>query len=127
MVKTSKNRFENILKSKCPKCHSGYLFKNKNPYNLKKMFEMNDRCEHCQQSFAPEPRFYEGSMYVSYAFSVAIVVTVFTAFNILMDDVPLLPLIVTTITAAVGLSPLSFRLSRTVWIHFFYTFDKSKV
>lgn len=127
MAKTSNNRFDNIIKAKCPTCHSGYLFKNQNPYNLKMMFEMNDRCDHCDQSFAPEPRFYEGAMYVSYAFSVAIVISCFVAFNVLTKDVPLIPLIITTITMAFGLSPLSFRLSRSIYIHVFYSFDKSKV
>lgn len=124
---TSKTRIENILKSKCPKCHTGRLFKDKNPYNLKMMFEMNDCCSNCGQSFAPEPRFYEGAMYVSYAFSVAIVVANFVAFNVLTDDVPLIPLIVSTILLAFGLSPVSFRLSRTIWIHLFYSFDPNKV
>lgn len=88
---------------------------------------MNEECEHCKQSFAPEPRFYEGAMYVSYAFSVAIVVSCFVAFNVLTDDVPLIPLISTTIILAFGLAPVSFRLSRTVWIHIFYSFDKTRV
>jgi len=122
-----KTRLGNILKCKCPRCHSGYMFIEKNPYNLKMMFKMNDRCAHCNQSFSPEPRFYEGAMYVSYAFSVAIVISCFVAFNVLTDDVPLIPLIITTISMAFGLAPLSFRLSRSVWIHLFYSFDKSKV
>ena len=127
MAKTSNSRFENILKSKCPKCHSGYLFKSKNPYNFKQMFEMNDKCEHCNQSFTPEPRFYDGAMYVSYAFSVAIVISCFTAFNVLTEDVPLIPLIVTTIVMTFGLSPLSFRLSRSIYAHILMKFEKDRV
>ena len=127
MTNTSSTRFENIIKSKCPTCHSGYLFKDNNPYNLKMMFKMNKECAHCQQTFAPEPRFFDGAMYVSYAFSVAIVISCFVAFNVLTDDVPLIPLITTTILLAFGLSPVSFRLSRSIYIHVFYGFDKTKV
>ena len=65
-------------------------------------------------------------MYVSYAFSVAIVATVFVAFTTLFEDAPLIPMISTTIGAALLLSPLSFRLSRSIWIHLFVTFDKDK-
>lgn len=127
MANKSKTLLENILKSKCPTCHSGHLFKDKNPYHLKMIFEMNKECEHCKQTFTPEPRFYEGAMYVSYAFSVAIVISCFVAFNVLTDDVPLIPLISTTIILAFGLAPVSFRLSRTIWIHLFYSFDKTRV
>ena len=127
MSSTSKSRFENIVKSKCPKCHSGYLFIDKNPYHLSQIFKMNDRCSHCNQSFSPEPRFFDGAMYVSYAFSVMIVAIVFITFPSLSDNAPLIPMILTTIGATVLISPLSFRLSRTVWIHVFYNFDKSKI
>ena len=87
---------------------------------------MYDRCENCNQSFSPEPRFYDGAMYVSYAFSVAIVMIAFIAFNIFYENVPLLPMIFTTIGSALVLSPVSFRLSRSVWIHIFYTFNNPK-
>jgi len=127
MANTSKTLLENILKSKCPTCHSGYLFKDKNPYHLKMIFEMNKECEHCKQTFTPEPRFYDGAMYISYAFSVMIVAAVFIIFTNVYNDAPLIPMILTTIVAAFGLSPLSFRLSRTVWFHVFYHFDKTKV
>ena len=126
MGKASQTRLENILKSKCPTCHSGHLFIDKNPYNLKMIFKMNDKCHHCNQSFSPEPRFYDGAMYVSYAFSVAIVAIVFVAFTTLYDDAPLIPMIITTVGAAILLSPISFRLSRSIYIHVFYSFDKTK-
>jgi len=126
MSKTSKNRFQNIVMCKCPACHTGKLFKNSNPYNLKMLFDMHNRCEHCNQNFNPEPSFYYGAMYVSYAFSVAIFASVFVGFNVLTDDMPLIPMTLTTILLAVGLSPLNFRLSRSVWAHFFMRFDKEK-
>jgi len=126
MPNASSTRFENIIKSKCPKCHIGYLFKNKNPYNFKAIFKMNDRCSNCRQSFSPEPRFYDGAMYVSYAFSVIVLAFVFIFFNIFFKDPPLLTMIFTTISTAFLLSPISFRLSRSIWIHVFYKFDKSK-
>ena len=88
---------------------------------------MNDRCNKCNQTFVPEPRFYDGAMYISYAFSVMIVAAVFITFTNLSDDAPLIPMILTTIGITFGLAPMSFRLSRTVWIHIFYNFDKSKV
>lgn len=127
MKKTSKTLLGNILKSKCPTCHTGYLFSNKNPYNLGKIFKMNDFCSNCHQNFSPEPRFYDGAMYVSYAFSVIIVATVFVSFTTIYEDAPLIPMILTTVGSAVLLSPISFRLSRSVWIHLFFTKKREKV
>lgn len=127
MANVSKTRIGNILKSKCPTCQRGYLFKVNNPYKLNSIFKMYDRCENCNQTFTPEPRFYDGAMYISYAFSVMIVAAVFIAFTTISDDAPLIPMILTTIGLTFGLAPISFRLSRTVWIHIFYGFDKSKI
>ena len=88
---------------------------------------MNKRCSNCDQSFAPEPRFYDGAMYVSYAFSVAIVASIFIGFNVLIEKPTMTPMLISTFALTIGLSPLSFRLSRSIWIHIFYGFDKSKV
>ena len=127
MSKTSSSRLENIVESKCPKCHNGKLFINSNPYNFKTIFKMNARCEHCNQTFTPEPRFYDGAMFVSYAFSVMIVASVFIFFTTIFEDAPLVPMITSTNILTFILSPLSFRLSRSVWIHIFVKFDKSKI
>ena len=101
------------------------MFEERNAYKLKKLFKLNENCEVCNQAFSPEPRYYDGAMYVSYGFSVAIVITMFVAFNILFEDPNLDLMMGVTITIAVLLSPLSFRISRSIWIHFFFHFDET--
>jgi len=127
MPKQSSSRLENVLKCKCPKCHSGYMFKEKNAYRLKKLFALKDACDVCNLPFCPEPRYYDGAMFVSYGFSVAIVITAFTLFNFFLENANLNVMIGSTIGLAVIVSPLSFRISRSVWIHFFFSFDPDRL
>ena len=70
------SKLYSIFKMKCPSCHEGDFFTTKNAYNLKKVAEMHARCPVCNQSYEPEPNFYYGSMYVSYAYTVALFVAI---------------------------------------------------
>ncbi len=101
------------------------MFEERNAYKLKKLFELNDTCESCNHSFSPEPRYYDGAMYISYGISVAIVITIFVAFNILFENPNYDLMIGITIGLAVLLSPLSFRISRSLWVHIFVSYDGS--
>lgn len=121
--KQSNNRIENILKCKCPKCHSGYMYQNTNPYHLKHLFDMKDHCEVCSQPFAPEPRYYDGAMFVSYGISVGIIVSVIIAFNILFEEPDFNIMMGLIISLAILLSPLTLRISRSIWIHLFFKFE----
>lgn len=61
--------FSDILKGKCPRCRKGDMFRVP-PYDYLNFYKMHDQCPVCHQTFHPEPGFYFGAMYVSYAFSV---------------------------------------------------------
>ena len=50
------------------------------------MARMHKTCSNCGIRYEKDPSFFTGAMYVSYAFSVAIVVSVFVAFNVLFED-----------------------------------------
>jgi uncharacterized protein (DUF983 family) len=111
-----------ILYYKCPRCHEGNLFKSRT-YDLKHFTEMPEQCECCKQRFSPEPSFYSGAMYVSYALQVALFTTVYVALRVLFNpgtDV----YIYATIGAAVLLMPVTLRLSRSIYINLFIDFDK---
>lgn len=85
---------------------------------LKDVEKMPQHCPHCGQSFQPEPGFYFGASYVSYAFIVAIIViTLVGGYGIL--EVPLLWCFIFVVSTILVLSPVLFRLSRAVWAHFF--------
>lgn len=84
---------------------------------------MPERCECCGQEFELEPSFFYGAMYVSYALQVALLVTVFVAYQVLYPAADALTMIITVIGIAAVLYPLLLRLSRSIWIHFFVKHD----
>ena len=90
---------------------------------------MNPHCDHCGQSFMPEPGFYYGAMYVSYAFYVAVVVAgIIVGINWMgMEVLEILPYL---IGIFVVLTPVFFRMARRVWLTIFVPYkkeDKKKV
>src|SRR5689334_23708957 len=68
-----------LLSMKCPRCRRGPMFNNNNPWNLKKVFSMPQRCKECNQPYELEPGFWYGTGYVSYALSVLYLITTFIA------------------------------------------------
>lgn len=114
-----------IFTNTCPKCQEGKFFKTSNPYDLKNFDEINDNCKYCGESFTREPGFYIGSMYVSYALSVALTVTVFILF-VLILDIDIYPVLYGLIPAFLLLLPIFFRTARIIWLNIFVSFDLEK-
>ena len=123
-----------ILGFKCPKCHEGDLFEEKNPYKFKGLINMPNHCPNCQENYLREPGFYFGAAYVSYGLTIALSVAVFVAlktFNALgwieygLTTHPG-TLLITLFTLLIVLLPLIARLSRSIWINMFVKYDPSK-
>lgn len=114
-----------IATNTCPKCNEGAFFKTSNPYDLKKFDKINDYCAYCGESFLREPGFYIGAMYVSYALSVALTVTSFVGFVILLN-VDINYVLAGLIPAIIILLPILFRTARIIWINFFVKYDPEK-
>lgn len=74
-----------ILAAKCPRCHQGNMFP-VSMVSFKKLSVVNSHCPHCNASLEPEPDFYYGAMYISYALSVALVINVMIILNFVFDD-----------------------------------------
>ena len=87
---------------------------------------MRKKCSHCGTDFDPEPSFYTGAMYISYAFSVAIVVATFLGSIILAKDPNPEIMAGVGISIAVAFAPLNLRLSRLVWLNIFVRYDETK-
>jgi hypothetical protein len=102
------------------------MYKTKNPYIISQTLKMHDNCPHCNTKFKIEPSFFYGAMYVSYAVGVAIAVAAFIIayFFIGLDRNYTFLAIVTTL---VVLLPIITRISRNIWINFFFKFDEKKV
>ncbi len=120
MLKGSK--IYSIATNTCPRCQEGLFFKTTNPYDLKDFDKINPTCAYCKESFQREPGFYIGAMYISYALSVALVITAFVGFVIIFGfDIEYV--LAGLIPAIVILMPVLFRTARIVWLNIFVKYD----
>lgn len=121
------NYIWSLLTMKCPRCRRGPMFNNNNPWRLKKVFDMPQRCEECKQPFELEVGFWYGTGYVSYALSVALSVTSFVAWYVLIGmstkDNRFFGWLVTNIVLLVVLQPWLMRLSRVIYLYFFVRYN----
>ena len=79
---------------------------------------MYEHCPVCGASFVPEPGFYFGSMFITYAFNVVLVIVIgllMYYFTSLSETVELIVIAL----AAVAVTPFSFRWSRILWLYWF--------
>ena len=106
---------------RCPRCHQGRVFKTSafSP----RFQEMHASCPACGLYYEPEPGFFWGAMYISYAFSMAIVVAVGIAVFVLGHDPDAWVYVAAVTITTVLLVPLSFRYSRMVMLYLFAGFD----
>lgn len=60
-----------MFNARCPHCHEGRLFKYK-WWNVLNFAQMHEHCPSCDVRYEVEPGFFYGAMYISYAFTVGI-------------------------------------------------------
>ena len=103
---------------RCPRCHEGPLFTH-SALNFTKFADMPEACPVCGQAYEPEPGFYWGAMYISFAFSTGIMLVVGFAVYFLLNDPATWVYIVSVAVASLLLTPLSLRYSRTLMLYWF--------
>jgi uncharacterized protein (DUF983 family) len=107
-----------IINARCPNCHEGRLFKYK-WWNLLNFAQMHENCPHCDLRYEVEPGFFYGAMYISYAFTVGIMlvggIVVFNFFN----DPPAMGYVVPITIFSLVMVPFNFRTARVIFIHLF--------
>ena len=116
--------FYSILTVRCLRCHTGKMFPAGTLYSTKFM-KMNNECASCGQPFEPEPGYYFGAMFVSYALNTALFVAVWLGLYLILDEVTTTILIVALILTIMGFLPLTFRWSRVLWINIFVRYKGS--
>lgn len=120
------NVVKSILKMKCPKCHEGDLFCNKNIYKFKGFLDMPNYCPKCNQSFRIESGFYLGAMYVSYALTIALNVSVFVAL-MTFDAFTLTNFFTTAGILSLVCMPYIVKISRSIWIAMTISYDPNAI
>ena len=88
-----------------------------------RFYQMNDRCPGCGQSFEPEPGFYFGAMFVSYGINTALFIAAWMALTLAYPDYSLTLLLGLLTTVVILGLPLTYRLSRSIWLAIFVRFD----
>nr|WP_295922532.1 DUF983 domain-containing protein [uncultured Dyadobacter sp.] len=116
MAKPSK--LYSVLFNKCPRCGEGDFFITKSAYNLRNFDKMNRNCPHCGADLVPEPGFYQGALYMSYAFYVAFMVIYFLIFVNFFEQY-LDYFLISIIPILIILTPLFYRLARRSWLALF--------
>ena len=103
-----------LLNAKCARCRKGEMFK---PGMINQ--KMHERCPNCDLFYERHPGYFYVSMFVSYALSVAQVVTLSIATYVLSggsENVYLYLGVIMGVT--ILLSPFNFRFSRVLQMHF---------
>ena len=106
-----------VWQGKCPRCSKGDIFK----FPLTKFSKfaaMNSHCAMCGATFEPEPGFYYGSMFVSYAFNVVIMVLVWVSLYFTVNP-PDWVYGVALVALSILSIPFSFRYSRILFLYWF--------
>jgi uncharacterized protein (DUF983 family) len=107
-----------LLQLRCPRCHQGKLF-SYSALNITKFARMPEHCPVCGQSFEPEPGFYFGSMFITFAFNVATFLGLGVLIYYLMGnpDTWVYVVIITGVTML--FTPLILRYSRALMLYLF--------
>jgi hypothetical protein len=120
-----------VFTMKCPRCRRGPMFTSGNPFKKLKLahiFDMPEKCPVCSQRYEMETGFWYGTGYVSYALAVAVSVTTFIAWWVLVgisvDDNRIFWWLGCNALLLVVLQPWLMRLSRVIYIYFFVRYDK---
>jgi uncharacterized protein (DUF983 family) len=105
-----------IAGAKCPQCREGNLF-SVSLLSYRKLSDVNKSCSVCGANFHPEPDFYYGAMYISYAFSVALMITSLTAINVLVEKPKLWMYLTTVVVLNILLLPGMLRYSKVLYLY----------
>jgi uncharacterized protein (DUF983 family) len=118
------SKLYSILTGTCPKCHQESMYIVKNSYILTKVFDMNEKCSHCDTKYKIEPSFFFGAMFVSYGVSVLIGIIAFLVSHFIFKT-NLKTSFVSIVISLIALMPIIMRISRNIWINIFIHYDKN--
>jgi hypothetical protein len=106
-----------LWKGKCPRCRQGNVFTFSSG-RIARFSAMNSACPHCNASLIPEPGFYFGAMFVSYAINVAIFVSCWLVLYLFFEPSDL-TYVTVIVVAALAFTPFNYRASRLLWLYWF--------
>ncbi|WP_347160227.1 DUF983 domain-containing protein [Pontibacter chitinilyticus] len=109
---------EAILACKCPRCRQGEVFTH-SALNLRKFDSMYTECPVCGLHYEVELGFFWGAMYISYGFSVSIILMAGVLLYYLANDPPMWVYLAVVATLIIVSTPVLFRYARIFMLYFF--------
>ncbi len=116
-----------VVHLKCPRCQEGNLFLCSNPYKLKQFDKMPDHCAKCDLDLKRENGYYWGAMMISHAFTTVFGVIVHALFIYFYGWESMALSLVFFILFILLLLPVTFRLSRAIWINIFVDYNPDAI
>ena len=116
------SKLNSILTGTCPRCQEESMYLDKNLLHIQNCIKMNDHCSHCGLQYQIEPSFFYGAMYVSYGLNIAVGVAAFIV-SFLVLKTSLKTSFISIIASFILLFPVVMRLSRTIYINMFVSYD----
>ncbi|HYM11636.1 MAG TPA: DUF983 domain-containing protein [Bryobacterales bacterium] len=104
-----------MLRSVCPRCRQGAIFKGK---LLQSWLNMYEQCPVCGLRYEREQGYFLGAMIFSYILSVPVLVVLMLAVWLIWRDWSLQRIVVAGFVAFLPFVPGMVRFSRVLWIHF---------
>ena len=119
-----------LLRNKCPRCRKGDIYKNKNPYRLKKLYAMHGFCPVCGQKIQQRIGYWYIANYITYALSLAfsfITLVLYWMFiGITWRDNSIFHWFIANCLLLLAVIPLLIRLGRTLYLYFTVRYDPGK-
>ena len=116
-------KINSILTGSCPRCQKESMYLDSNFLHITKLLKMHEKCSHCGLKYQMEPSFFYGAMYVSYGLNVAIGILAFIISFVLLKTT-ITQSLLAIFAALIILYPLVMRLSRSIYINMFVSYDK---
>lgn len=111
-----------ILRFKCPHCHEGEFFVDRNPYNIKRAGDILPACPVCKRDYSREPGFYYGGMYISYGLSVGLFVAIWITMTSVWPGISPFAIVGAIAIALVSVAPWFYAISKIAWANLFFKY-----
>ena len=113
-----KSYLKGLLRGLCPRCRNAKMFIYP-ASNILRFNAMHQECPNCGLRLQPEPGFYQGAMYVSYAFTLLFMIIISLLLYYLAGDPNEWVYIGVVIGVMLLLVPLNYRYSRILFLYLF--------